>query len=119
MNDAPDNRGTTNIGSTLIGFALGAAIGAGFALLMAPDSGKRTRERLASTARRLGEGAGHTLEQARDTVSELGADAKSAIKAGQAAFLHDRATRESHSERQLSHSANTPAGHNAFSRSRG
>ena len=109
MNDALDNRGTTNMGSTLIGFALGAVIGAGVALLMAPDSGKKTRERLASNARRLGESAGHTLEKARDTVAGLGADAKSALKAGQEAFQHDRALRESASHRKVSHSSNGPA----------
>lgn len=107
MNDVQDNRGTTNIGSTLMGFAFGAVVGAGVALLMAPDSGKRTRQRLSSAARHLGENAEHTFEQARDTVSELGADARSAIKAGQDAFLHDRAIRVSRSGRQMSHSGNT------------
>jgi gas vesicle protein len=97
MNDASDTRGTSSIGSTLMGFALGAAVGAGLALLLAPDSGKKTRDRLASTARRWSENAGQTIDQARDTVTELGTDAKSAIKAGQDAFVHDRATRESRS----------------------
>jgi gas vesicle protein len=115
MNDALDNRGTTNLGSTLMGIAIGAVIGAGVALLMAPDSGKRTRQRLASTARRLGESAGHTLEQARDTVSELGADARSAIKAGQEAFLHDRAIRESRTNGKRSHSGNATADRNEVS----
>jgi len=107
MSDSPDTRGTTSLGSTLVGFALGAVIGAGVALLMAPDDGKRTRQRLASTARRLGETAGHTFEQARDTVVDLSADARSALKAGQDAFLHDRALRESRSDRHSSHSGNT------------
>ena len=97
MNDASDNRGTSNIGSTLVGFAFGAVVGAGLALLLAPDSGKKTRDRLASTARRWSENAEQTIDQARDTVTELGTDAKSAIKAGQDSFQHDRATRESRS----------------------
>ena len=119
MNDAPDTRGTSNTGLTLMGFALGAVVGAGLALLLAPDSGRNTRQRLASTARRWSESAGHTIDQARDTaeqtigrardtaertidqardtVAELGTDAKSAIKAGRDAFQHDRATRESRS----------------------
>lgn len=117
MNDASDSRGTQNLGSSLVGFALGAVVGAGIALLIAPDSGKRTRQRLASTARRLGESAGHTIEQARDTVAELGTDARSAIKAGQEAFLHDRSIRASHSEPRMSYAGSTADGHDAVSRS--
>ena len=108
MNDTADNRGTPNAGSALVGFALGAVVGAGLALLLAPDSGKRTRERLASTARRWNERAGHTIDQARDAVAELGTDAKSALQAGQDAFRHDRATRGSHPDRRPA-----PAGHTA------
>jgi gas vesicle protein len=113
MNDASQTRSNLNAGSTLMGFAIGAAVGAGLALLLAPDSGKKTRQRLASTARRLSESAGHTIDQARDTVAELGTDAKSAIKAGQDAFLHDRATRESRTERRMSHAGDAAPGHNA------
>ncbi len=82
-------------GTTLIGFALGAVLGAGLALLLAPDSGARTRQRLASTARRWGKNAEHSLDFARESVADLGTDAKAAIKAGQNAFQHDRAARES------------------------
>ena len=109
MNDESNTRGTSNTGLTLMGFALGAAVGAGLALLMAPDTGKNTRKNLASTARRWSKGAGHAIDQARDAVSELGTDAKSALQAGQDSFQHDRATRESRSARV------TP-GHNAVKR---
>jgi len=117
MNDEPEARGSSSTGMTLMGFALGAVVGAGLALLLAPASGRRTRQRLASTARRWSESAGHTIDQARDTVAELGTDAKSAVKAGQEAFLHDRATRESRSERRSSHTGDTTPGQNAGSRS--
>ena len=99
-------RSTSNTGLTLMGFALGAAVGAGIALLLAPDSGKNTRKHIASTAQRWSKGAGHAIDQARDAVADLGGDAKSAIEAGQDSFLHDRAARESRSERLAS-------GHNA------
>jgi gas vesicle protein len=115
MNEAPDTRGGSSTGLTLMGFALGAVVGAGLALLLAPASGRRTRQRLATTARRWSEGAGHTLDQARDTVTELGTDAKSAVRAGQEAFLHDRATRESRAERRASHAGDAAPGHNAGS----
>jgi gas vesicle protein len=113
MNDTLPARSTSNTGLTLMGFALGAAVGAGLALLLAPESGKKTRQRLASTAQRWSRGAGHAIDEAREAVADLGTDAKSAIKAGQDAFQHDRATRESRSERRLSHVGDVAAGHNA------
>jgi gas vesicle protein len=97
MNDDSDTRGTPNPGSILLGFALGALVGAGLMLLMAPASGARTRGRIGSAARRWNKSARHTLDRARDAVAELGTDAKSAMAAGQESFLHDRATRESRS----------------------
>ena len=103
MNEYANN--TSGTGLALMGFALGAAVGAGLALLMAPDSGKKTRERLTSTAQRWSKGAGHVIDEARDTLADLGTDAKSAIQAGQDSFQHDRATRGSHSERAPGHNA--------------
>ena len=117
MNDNSNTRGSSNTAMTLMGFAVGAAVGAGLALLLAPDSGKSTRERLVSKARDLSKSAGHSIDQARDTMEELGSDAKSAIKAGQESFLHDRATRESRSERTASHSDDAPHGHVSAKRS--
>ena len=118
MNDASEPRGTSNTGLTLMGFALGAVVGAGLALLLAPASGKRTRQRLASTARRWSTDAGHTIDEARDAmghtidqtrdaVTELGTDAKSALQAGKDAFRHDRAIRESRSEHRRSRAGDT------------
>ena len=102
MHDTSNPRDPSNTGATMLGFALGAVVGAGLALLLAPDSGKNTRQRLASTARRLSRSAEHTFDRARETVADLGADARSAIKAGQDSFAHDRASRESNSERRMS-----------------
>ena len=111
MNDNSNARGSSNAGSTLLGFAVGAAVGAGLALLLAPDSGKHTRQRLASTARRMSKNAEDSIDQVRDVVAELGSDAKSAIKAGQDSFLHDRATRESRAERRMSHAGESASSH--------
>ncbi|HSQ59205.1 MAG TPA: YtxH domain-containing protein [Acidobacteriota bacterium] len=101
MNDTTQHGGSSNTGAVLMGFALGAVVGAGLGILLAPDSGKRTRERLASTARRFGRDAGEAIEHAREAAVEFGADAKSALKAGQEAFRHDLATRETRSENRL------------------
>jgi gas vesicle protein len=105
MNDDLQTRDTSNTGSMLMALSLGALVGAGLALLLAPDSGKNTRRRLASTARRWSTNAANTLGEARNTVAELGSDAKSAIKVGQDAFLHDRAARQSRSEPRVSRTA--------------
>ena len=94
MNYPSDSRGPSNTGSTLIGFALGAFVGAGLAILLAPDSGRNTRERISSTARRWSKDAGDAMEHAREAAADLTADAKSAIRAGGEAFAKDRAARE-------------------------
>ena len=99
MNDTTRTPATSGTGATMLGFVIGAAVGAGLALLLAPDSGKRTRERLGSTVRRWNTNAGHTLEKARDAVTDLGDDAKSAVRAGQDAFSQDRASRAARKER--------------------
>jgi hypothetical protein len=44
---------------------------------------------LGSTARHLGKRIGETIDQARETVTELSTDARSALKTGQDAFLSD------------------------------
>ena len=101
MNDSTEPRGTSNIGSTLIAFALGAVVGGGLALLLAPESGKKTRQRLTSRAQRWSEDAARRFDQARDAAAELGADTKSAMRAGKESFLQDRAARDPLSERRL------------------
>jgi gas vesicle protein len=109
MNEDSNPRGSSNTGVALMGFALGAVVGAGLALLLAPESGKKTRERLASSARRWSKDAGDTVIAARESVSALGSDAKSAIKAGQDAFLQDLAGRDSRSDRRT-HSSDAAPG---------
>ena len=101
MIDSTEPRGTSITGSTIIAFALGAVVGGGLALLLAPESGKKTRQRLASTAQRWSESAGRSFDQAREAAAGLGEDAKSAMKAGKESFLQDRAARDPLSERRL------------------
>jgi len=86
MSDTSDTRGTSNTGLTVMGFALGALVGAGVALLLAPASGEKTRGEIASAARRWTKNARTTLDNARDTVADLGVDARSAVDAGRKAF---------------------------------
>lgn len=93
MNENPQGTNDSRSMAPLIGFALGAVVGGALALLLAPESGEKTRRRLKDGARSLGRNARRTFAEARDTVgtsaSGFGADVKSAIEAGREAFRHD------------------------------
>jgi gas vesicle protein len=52
------------------GLVLGAVIGAGIALLTAPEAGRRTRRRLRRAASRLKSGAGDHWEELADDVGK-------------------------------------------------
>ena len=104
MNDATDTCNGSHVGTTLLGFALGAAVGAGVALLLAPQSGKRTRMRLAQGVRQSGQlatdaleharsAAGDTVDQARTAATNLGADVLTAVQAGRDSFTKERLAR--------------------------
>lgn len=66
-------------GSFATGLLLGAAVGAGIALLFAPAAGSRTRRRLIRGARDLAEDAGDELLSARDQAKALLRDKKAAL----------------------------------------
>jgi gas vesicle protein len=99
MNETGQGKHDSGSLAPIIGFALGALVGGGIALLLAPASGARTRQRLGSAARRLGRGARRNFDEVRDSVTEaasgLGVDVKSAIDAGRKAFRHEGETLES------------------------
>ncbi len=61
--------------SFVTGLALGALIGAGVALLMAPQSGRRTRRQIVRTAEDLGDTAGERLHGATEEVRRVAEDA--------------------------------------------
>ena len=87
MSDSSNSRDTSNTGPALVGFALGAVIGAGLALLLAPASGKRVRGQIATATRRWSKDTRGTLDHAGET---LGEDARSAVEAGREAFKRSR-----------------------------
>ena len=98
MNDDTQNDSTMRSLAPVLGFALGALVGGGIARLLAPDSGERTRRRLGVAARRMTRDARHSIDEARETVTDaatgFGMDVKSAIEAGREAFQHDGDPRE-------------------------
>ena len=52
------------------GLVLGVVLGAGIALLAAPDKGRKTRRRLRQTANQLKSGAGERWEEVADDVTK-------------------------------------------------
>jgi len=80
--------------STAVGFVLGALVGAGIALLLAPATGKETRRRVADAGRRWGGAARNTFDHARGTANDLKQDAKAALEAGREAFESGQRSRE-------------------------
>lgn len=56
------------VGTLIAGLALGVVIGAGLALLTAPESGRKTRRRLRRTTGRLKGDAGDRWEEFADDV---------------------------------------------------
>jgi gas vesicle protein len=65
----------TQVFNFVAGLLLGAVIGAGVALLTAPDSGKRTRRRLRKVAGELRETAGDRWDEVSDEVKGRVGDA--------------------------------------------
>jgi len=55
----------------LAGLTIGAVVGMAGALLMAPQSGARTRRQIARKAEEWSDAAGETLEDARDEARQL------------------------------------------------
>jgi gas vesicle protein len=71
-------------------FAVGALIGAGIALLYAPQSGKETRKQLAKKARQLKDKAQDTVESAQEFISDRKADFAAVIHSGKEAVDHEK-----------------------------
>lgn len=57
--------------SFLAGLTLGALIGTAAALLLAPQSGRRTRRQIARTAEALGDAAVDTLEEVKEDARDV------------------------------------------------
>ena len=64
LNDVGDAAATTGI--TLTGFVVGAIVGAGLALLLAPGPGSETRRKVGETARKLGSAANDAMSHVRE-----------------------------------------------------
>lgn len=76
--------------SAMTGFMIGALVGAGVALLLAPASGTETRRRLGETTKRLRDQAKDRMGQAKDLMHDVKEDAMSAVESGREAFQRSR-----------------------------
>lgn len=83
-----DNHSETHFGP-LMAVAIGALVGAGLALLLAPQSGASTRRRISGATRRLGQGARESIDHASERALALATQAKAALQTGREAFPHD------------------------------
>jgi len=71
-------------------FAVGALIGAGVALLYAPQSGKETRKLLARKGKQLKDKAQDTVENAQEYIQHKKADLVAAFDSSKEAVDHAR-----------------------------
>ena len=105
MNETRQDNDVARSLAPVIGFALGALVGGGIALLLAPASGERTRRRLGTAARRMSFDARNSATEAIETVTDaaggLREDIKAAVDAGREAFQHDGASHEPHSPSRI------------------
>jgi gas vesicle protein len=108
MNDSSYSHEGGHGSSMLTGFVVGALVGAGLALLLAPASGTDTRRRLGETARKLRDDAKERMSHARETVSSLKEEARSAIDSGREAFSQARQQRREGQGAQSFTEANRP-----------
>lgn len=74
----------------LTSFLLGAVIGAGVALMLAPEAGPEMRRRLGEAAKGLGGDLGDRLGGVKDDIKQRASDVKSAIGAGRDAYARAR-----------------------------
>jgi gas vesicle protein len=78
----------------LTAFLLGAVVGAGVALLLAPQSGEETRKRIGSAARKIGDDLDDKMQTAREDLKHRAGDLKAAIGAGRDAYGRARTGEE-------------------------
>jgi gas vesicle protein len=89
MNENPQSS-ASRIAPLAIGVVLGAVLGAGVALLLAPATGDETRRRITDAGRRWGGAARRRVDRALETASDLQQTASSALKTGREAFEEER-----------------------------
>jgi len=83
-----------NRNDALTSFLLGAVIGAGVALMLAPEAGPEMRRKIGEAAKGLGGDLGDRLGTVKDDIKQRASDVKSAIGAGRDAYARARTGEE-------------------------
>ncbi|RPJ18055.1 MAG: YtxH domain-containing protein [Desulfobacteraceae bacterium] len=73
-------------GSLLFSFLLGSLVGAGVALLIAPQSGRETREKIREYAESVKEKASESVEKVKSILDEKKSVLSAAVEAGKEAY---------------------------------
>jgi gas vesicle protein len=90
MSDNQNNH-SSPLGGYLAAFAIGALAGAVTALLLAPRSGKETRQMIADRGQKFKDDAQKTYEQAKDYIGSAKAKISDAVEAGKEAVSEEMA----------------------------
>jgi len=90
MQEYPEFSSGGSSGGNITRFVIGAVVGAGVALLLAPAHGRETRRRVGTAVKRIGDGAGQAFKKTRENLNDFKHDAKSAIDSGREEFMRSR-----------------------------
>lgn len=77
-------------GSVFLSFLLGGIVGAGLALLMAPQSGRETRQKIRDFADEMKDRVGSTVEKGKDFFDDKKSMVASAVEAGKKAYEKEK-----------------------------
>lgn len=86
-------------GACILSFALGAALGAGLALLFAPKSGTETRTYIREKSEEIRDKSSDFLEKGKDVLDDQKEKVYSAIEAGKTAYQETRDRILGHSDK--------------------
>lgn len=78
--EQPRRRKKRSASPLSVAFTIGAAVGAGVALYLAPHSGSEMRRRLASGAKTAQEELGEVAEETREAIEALAKDARQTLR---------------------------------------
>jgi len=76
-------------GSLVASFLLGGIVGAGIAILLAPQSGRETREKIKEYAESVKEKAAESIEKAKSLLDEKKSILSAAVEAGKEAYKNE------------------------------
>jgi gas vesicle protein len=73
-------------GSLLVSFLLGSLVGAGIALLIAPQTGRETRDKIKEYAESVKEKAAESVQKVKSALEEKKSVLSAAVEAGKEAY---------------------------------